>query len=184
MPAVAHALRQYDEPLGDVAELPEPREFAQGWAIPDPDQVVYMSEEPFAVPAEGVVDYQWFEVDPGFKEDKWIKMVEARPGNPAVVHHVTVYYKPPGTKWELELGERINLLGGFAPGKRPINVAGWDGTARFVPAGSTLKFEMHYTPNGTPQTDRSSIALLFAEPEEVRRQLSLVLVAAECRPVL
>mgnify|MGYP002622720419 CR=1 FL=1 len=166
------------QPQGDVSDLPPPREFADGWQIPEPDQIVYMSDEPFEVPPEGIVEYQWFEVDPGFTEDKWVKAVECRPGNPAVVHHVTVYYKPPHLlTWNLKLGERINMLGGFSPGKRPVNDPTWRGMARYVPAGSKLIFEMHYTPNGTPQNDRSSIALLFAEPEEVKKQLSVVAVA-------
>ena len=42
-----------------------------------PDAVVRMPQE-FAVPAEGVVDYQRFVVDPGFKEDVWVERAEAR----------------------------------------------------------------------------------------------------------
>lgn len=164
-------------PEGDPAELPSPVKFTEGWQIPEPDQVIYIADEPFTVPAEGVVDYQWFTVDPGWDEDKWITMVECRPGNPAVVHHVTVYFKPPYVDWDLPLGDRINLLGGFAPGKKPVNLEEFDGTARYVPAGSQLVFEMHYTPNGSVQTDRSGIAVVFADPSEVRRQLSMVMVA-------
>ena len=164
-------------PEGDPAALPPTREFVEGWQIPSPDQVVYMSDRPFVIPAEGQVEYQWFTVDPGFQEDKWIKLIEARPGNPAVVHHVTVFFWPPGVDWDLRLGDRINLLGGYSPGKRPITLGEWDGTARFVPAGSKLVFEMHYTPNGTVQTDRSAIAMLFADPTEVRQQLSVVMAA-------
>ena len=164
-------------PQGDPAELPEPRQFVRGWQIPNPDQVVFMRERPFTVPAEGIVEYQWFEADPGFTEDKWIKAVEARPGNPAVVHHVTVYYKPPYADWSLKLGARINLLGGYSPGKRPVNATNWEHMARYVPAGSKFIFEMHYTPNGTEQQDLSSIALLFADPSEVEKQLSVVIVA-------
>ncbi len=166
------------QPEGDPSQLPLPRKFVEGWQIPNPDQIVYMRDEPFVVPPDGIVEYQWFEVDPGFTEDKWIKAIECRPGNSAVVHHVTVYYKPPGfLTWNLKLGERINMLGGFSPGKRPTDHPGWQGMARFLPAGTKLIFEMHYTPNGTLQTDRSSIALVFAEPEEVKKQLSVVVVA-------
>ncbi len=164
-------------PEGDPSELPPPAQFVEGWQIPEPDQVIYIDDEPFTVPAEGVVEYQWFTVDPGWDEDKWITMVECRPGNAAVVHHVTVYFKPPWVDWDLPLGDRINLLGGFAPGKQPVNLDEFDGTARYIPAGSHLVFEMHYTPNGSVQTDRSSIAVLFADPSEVRRQLSMVMVA-------
>lgn len=162
-------------PRGNSADEPPPLAFSRNWAIPHPDQVVYMSEQPFTVPADGAVEYKWFRVDPGFTQDKWIKGVECRPGNPAVVHHVTVYFEPPGGD-SLSLGKRINLVGGFAPGKRPTTVP-WDGSAKFIPKGSTFLFEMHYTPNGVSQTDRSAVALLFANPAEVKTQLAVVLVA-------
>ena len=38
----------------------------------------YDLKKEFKVPATGVVEYQYFSVDPGFKEDKWIKAIEAR----------------------------------------------------------------------------------------------------------
>ncbi|MBX7165064.1 MAG: redoxin domain-containing protein [Pirellulales bacterium] len=165
-------------PEGDPAELPPPRKFVEGWQIPNPDQVVYMSDRPFTVPAEGAVEYQWFVADPHFTEDKWIQAAEARPGNPAVVHHVTVYFKPPGLMtWKLELNDRINVVAGYAPGKRPVEDVSWKGQALYVPAGSQFVFEMHYTSNGTAQPDRSSIALTFADPAQVKKQLSVVMVA-------
>ena len=37
------------------------------------------------------------------------------------------------------------------------------GLAKKIPAGSKLVFEMHYTPNGTAQKDRSSLGLVFAK---------------------
>jgi len=53
-------------PQGDPADLPEPRHWVTGWQIPRPDQVIYMSEEPYTVAAEGVVEYQYFTTDPGW----------------------------------------------------------------------------------------------------------------------
>ncbi len=71
--------------------MPEPREFAEGWSIGEPDQVVYMRDEPVEVPAEGVIDYYHFVVDPGWKEDKWIMAAEAKPESLATVHHILVF---------------------------------------------------------------------------------------------
>jgi hypothetical protein len=121
------------------------------------------------------VEYQWFVADPGFQEDRWVKAAECRPGNRAVVHHVTVYYKPPGVPFSLRTGKRINLLAGYAPGK--VHYVPLPGLAFYLPAGTQLIFEMHYTPNGTAQEDRSSIGLVFARPEEVEKQLYCVLNA-------
>ena len=46
-----------------------------------------------------------------------------------------------------------------------------------VKAGSKLIFQLHYTPNGTPQQDRSSVGFIFTDPEKVKyvaRSVSLV----------
>lgn len=163
-------------PSGDLATLPPPRVAASSWRIGEPDQIVYMSEQPFEVPAEGTVEYQWFHVDPGFKEDRWIRATEARPGNRAVVHHVTVYFHPPGDLSKLRLNAGIDLLGGYNPGGDPWIMP--PNCALLVPAGSQISFEMHYTPNGVAQGDRSSIGLVFAKPDEVEGRVLSVMPAA------
>ena len=38
-----------------------------------------------------------------------------------------------------------------------------EGMGKKIPAGSDLMFEMHYTPNGTAQTDRSTMGMIFAK---------------------
>ena len=49
-----------------------------------------------------------------------------------------------------------------------------EGTARLVPAGSKLMFQVHYTPRGTPQTDRSEIGLVFADPKTIRKEMTAI----------
>jgi peroxiredoxin len=151
-------------PEGDPANLPEPPTFAQGWQIPEPDEVHYMTEEPVDVPAEGVVEYKYYTVDPGWTEDRWIKASEARPDNRAVVHHIIVYAVPPNSR---QRATRSPSVGGFAPGS-PARIY-MDGVAKFVPAGSKLVFQMHYTPNGSPQKDRSYVGFKFVDESEVKR---------------
>ncbi len=82
-------------PEGDPADLPAPREFSEGWAIGQPDEIFYMNDTPIDVPAEGVIDYEYFVVDPGWKEDKWIMAAEAKPGSLETVHHILVFVTPP-----------------------------------------------------------------------------------------
>jgi hypothetical protein len=55
----------------------------------------------------------------------------------------------------------------------PVHVPG---TAKRIPAGSTLIFQVHYTTNGTPGKDRSRIGLIFAK-EPPRREVRTGLVA-------
>jgi hypothetical protein len=79
---------------GDARDLPPPTTFRDGWTISRPDTVISMPS-PFEVPAEGLVEYQYIRVHPGFPEERWVKAAEIRPGNPAVVHHCAVYLQPP-----------------------------------------------------------------------------------------
>ncbi len=157
-------------PQGKTDDLPPPREFVEGWQIPQPD-VVYKMPKPFAVPAKGTVEYQYFSIDPGFKEDKWIQAAECRPGNRAVTHHLILFFRPPGST-ALDPGEPLfNSIVGFAPGLPPSIYP--EGVCRLVPAGSKLVIQAHYTPNGTPQTDQSEIGLVFADPASVKREMKV-----------
>jgi peroxiredoxin len=151
-------------PEGDKADLPEPPKFAEGWRYREPDQVIYMDDKPFDVPAEGVVDYQYYVVDPKWEEDKYIVAAEARPDNRAVVHHIIAYLIAPGVDPREDHDRR--MLVGYAPGSPPTVVG--EGLAIHVEAGSKLLFEMHYTPNGVAQSDLSYIGVTFTERDRVR----------------
>ncbi len=52
-------------------------------------------QEDYPIPESGTVPYVYFEVPANYDEDRWVKAWEVRPGNPAVVHHVIVYMRPP-----------------------------------------------------------------------------------------
>lgn len=146
-------------PRGDGPE-PKPREFPKGWLLGKPDMVFTMPEE-FEVPAEGVVPYKHYEIDPGFTEDKWVKMAEARPGSPSVLHHVVVYIIRPGQRQPLAADGTLSTLVGWAPGD--LGLICPPDTALRIPKGSKLRFELHYTPNGTKTKDRSICGITFAE---------------------
>jgi peroxiredoxin len=144
-------------PLGEKSELPPPREYARGWQIGKPDLVFQLRKE-VKVPATGTVPYRYYVVPTNLKEDVWVQAAEARPGNPAVVHHIIVFYRDPNglaTDGQLEEGH----LCGTAPGDPPLVLP--PGVARLLPAGSDLIFQMHYTPNGKETTDRSRVGLIL-----------------------
>ncbi len=153
-------------PEGDPADLPEPRQFVEGWNIPEPDLVLDMRDEPFHVPAEGVIDYKHFVVDPGFTEDRWMVACEARPGNRQVVHHILVFLQTPDGQNELLRG---SLLAAYAPGSPPRRTD--PGMAKHIPAGSKIVFQMHYTTNGKPQDDMSTLGLKFCDASEVKQKV-------------
>jgi mono/diheme cytochrome c family protein len=161
-------------PEGDRADAPPPAAFADDWVIPRPELVASMPR-PFTVPAGGVVEYQSFEVDPGFAEDRWVKAAEIRPGNRRVVHHCTVFLKPPGGDEPAEQGALGSFcLAAMAPGTPPLVLP--DGMAKKVPAGWRFVFVVHYAPVGSVQTDQTSLGLVFADARAVRREVATKLL--------
>jgi len=153
-----------DCPKGDAADVPPPREFADGWRIGKPDAVFTMKEEfkvPAKAPARGV-PYQYFIIPTNFPEDRWVQAAEAKAGNRSVVHHIIVYVTEAGKRPE-NFEDRIGngFLVGEAPGDMPAVFR--PGMAKRIPKGGLLVFQMHYTPNGVEQTDRSSVGMIFAK---------------------
>jgi peroxiredoxin/mono/diheme cytochrome c family protein len=160
-------------PEGDPSELPEPIEYLEGWQLPQPPELVMsMRDKPFQVPAEGAVKYQYFSVDPGFTEDKWVRAAEVIPGNRAVVHHILILVRPPKSAL-LAFGDLDEqFLVGYVPGHRAKVLP--EGYAKLIPAGSQLVFQVHYTPIGTPQEDLSQVGFLFADPETLTHQVATI----------
>ena len=152
-------------PEGDASDLPPKPTFVAGWRMPEPDMVIHVRDEPFTVPATGVVDYQYFKVDPKFTEDRFVIAAEARPANAAVVHHIIAFLVLPGQQ-DVNLGK---MLIGYAPGTSPLIFP--NGAAMRIPVGSQILFEVHYTPNGTEQTDRSYIGLKFTDAASVTSEV-------------
>ena len=180
-------------PAGDPHDAPAPRQFVGGWNIPNPDLVVKMPK-PVPISADGEIEYTYEIVPTHFKEDRWVQMLEMRPGSPAHVHHAVVYIRPPDSPWlrHAPVGEPFtastlsdpveqrqahettsDLLIVYAPGSSPDQ---WpDNRAKFIPAGSDLVFQMHYTTNGTAASDQSEIGLVFSKTPPAERVLTLQL---------
>jgi hypothetical protein len=177
-------------PEGDPAAAPAAAVFAEGWNIGEPDVVIEMPEA-FEVPAAGTIDYHYLVLPTNFGEDKWVQAAEVRPGNRAVVHHVIAFVRPPGSQYleeaepgkvflpqerkrkegEPERDETRELLVGFAPG---MEEGVWkDGYAKLLPAGADIIFQLHYTANGKPATDKTSVGLVFAKEKPSKRVVTL-----------
>jgi peroxiredoxin/mono/diheme cytochrome c family protein len=163
------------EPLPPVGLPP-----AGSWRIGTPDVVFHIPQE-FAVPAEGVVEYQHFIVDPGFADGAWVNAIEIRPGNRRVVHHCSVFLRSPNaTRLDefFETGElKSSFLASYVPGTDPVRLPA--GMAKHIPPGWKLHFVIHYTPIGTPQTDRTEIAFRLLDPGTVRKEVATKLLLIE-----
>lgn len=180
-------------PAGNVADASPARRWAESWTIPQPDLVLKMPAA-VALPASGDVEYTYEIVPTGFHEDKWVQAVEILPSLRANVHHAVVYVRPPDSNWlrHAPIGSPFtastltdpadrrgahwtdsDVLLVYAPGSSPDN---WpEGMAKFIPAGSDLVFQMHYTTNGHSGRDQTSVGLIFAKHAPRQRVLTLQL---------
>jgi hypothetical protein len=182
-----------DAPAGESRDAPPPPHWTNGWLIPPPDRVIEMSK-PIAIPASGDVEYTYEIVPTHFTTDKWVQFSEVRPSSRENVHHAVVYVRPPGSAWlphapigvpftaaDMTATEDRNdthfttadILLVYAPGSSPDD---WPaGAAKFIPAGSDIVFQMHYTTHGRATSDRTSIGLVFAKNTPAQRVLTLQL---------
>lgn len=172
---------------GDAKDAPAPRVFSSGWNL-KPDLVITMPKA-FQLPAKGTINYKYVLVKGNFEQDLWVTAGEMRPGDPEVLHHGKVWVRPPGSHWmekavyneayERETQSDIigrnaendgnDILGKFNPGLGAQNFE-IEGSAKFIPKGSDLVFELHYTTNGkNPTADASKLGLVLAKNPPQRR---------------
>ncbi len=155
-------------PEGNPDQLPEPKHYVAQWQLPqEPDVIIDVSPEPFTVQAEGEVEYQYFRADAEFPEEKWILAAQLLPGNREVVHHILAFARPAGSHDGLG-GER-GFLVGYVPGSYAAVFP--EGTAKRIPAGSELIFQVHYTPTGREQIDHSKLGIVFADPDTITHEV-------------
>jgi hypothetical protein len=180
-------------PAGSSRDAPPPRRWTHSWNISHPDVVLTMPKA-VHIPAHGDVEYTYEIVPTHFAQSKWIQMAELQPSSPQYVHHAVVYIRPPDSAWLRHApvgvpftastlrdpedrrdahGTTSDLMIVYAPGSSPDQ---WpDGMAKFVPAGSDLVFQVHYTTNGHAGTDQARIALVFALKQPQQRVVTLQL---------
>ena len=172
-------------PEGDVADLPAPLEFPDGWALGAPD-LVMAPEAEYTPPPQGDM-YRCFTVPTGdLRGDRWISGLTVKPGNSQIVHHVIAYGDPNGESVALdakdpEPGYRCfggpgisttQMLGGWAPGSRGYFAP--DGTGIRLANRSRVIIQVHYHPTGVgEERDRTQLGLYFAR-KPVERELQVL----------
>ncbi|MBM3777496.1 MAG: cytochrome c [Acidimicrobiia bacterium] len=158
-------------PMGNPADMPPPVEFPDQSKfglislLGEPDLVVPIPE-PFVVEANA--PNMWIDLyaDHEMPEDRWVRAFETKPsaeGFP-VVHH--------GSTWRVtDDEENGSQFSEYALGKTGDVFP--EGSAMLLRKGTRFRFNMHYAPNGTTTTDRTSIAIWFYPKgyEPARRQM-------------
>ncbi len=180
---------------GDPKDKPAPVQWPEGWKIP-PDVVISMPK-PFPVPAKRVLELTSFTVPSGFTKDTWITSIEIRPGNPSVVHHVSVAIVPHAedavygearsqakprdaagvqvdhVRKNERFGRLMGLEATYDPGVEPIDYRPYH-AGKLIPAGSDLVIQMHYTTSGTATEDQTRIGFTVARDRPERQFVTMI----------
>ncbi len=183
------------EASGDLKTAPPvPARPAKGWALGEPGKpgdpgVVLQPDRAYQLAAEGDDVYRQFVLPIDADQDLYIRGMEFQTDNPGVVHHMIAYFDLSGKSVALtnnmkdgQPGYSVNDAGGIGiPFTKTVWAAGWapGNTARFLPTGCAFRLpkgakivlQVHYHKNGAILTDRSRVALHFADPNAVKSEV-------------
>ena len=188
-------------PEGNPKDKPARVKWTSGWNV-DAD-VVLETPKAYTVPAGTALDYVYIVIPTHFENDTWITAGEIRPSDRSVVHHVSAFWRPPGSNWlksakagvpyeasklamdavearpvgngsaPRRLEDGAEFLIGYSPGMPPQDFS-TDHAAKVIPAQSDLVLEMHFTPNGkAPVEERIQVGFVLAKVEPTRRFVTI-----------
>lgn len=135
---------------------------------------VYKVAHEFQLPevnlnADGEEEQRAFVLDNPFEEDVHVQVVDVLPGNPRVVHHVTVFADPTRRAREWNSKEAFELPGIVSAAYLGMWEAGYGpmalhtGTFFKLPKGWDIVVHVRYLKTGKPEKDRSRIGITLAD---------------------
>ena len=133
--------------------------------IGDPD-VVLQIPEPVSVRATGRMPYQYARVTTDFAEDRWVRGWKF---NRRIGRSCTMCWSSctnAAAVVSRSTNSRVSSPA-YVPGNSHQQYP--EGFAKKLPAGATLIFQLHYTPNGTVTSDQTRLGLVFSDtpPEHI-----------------
>ncbi|RDK85445.1 copper type II ascorbate-dependent monooxygenase-like protein [Marinirhabdus gelatinilytica] len=131
------------------------------WQRGRPDKIIALKEE--KLPANRLIPYRYQTFDLELEKDTWLKGVEIKPGNPKALHHIVLTNKAtnkrnaivnrkiwPYTDNYIALGGGVDQLTMFP-----------EGTGVYLPKGTSLTVQIHYTPTGKEDSDKTKIGFYY-----------------------
>jgi peroxiredoxin len=132
----------------------------QAWPLGKPDLLLEVPA--LSVPATGVLPYLYETVKTTLPKGMWIRDAYVQVSNPAVTHHVLVYLNAGSPTRFAD-----NWIAGFVPGVMYLSTRDDTGLLResgtFMPAGSTVQFQIHLAPTGVAGENTVRLGLYFRD---------------------
>jgi hypothetical protein len=148
---------------------------APEWPLGKPDKIVEIPT--MKVPASGVIDYQYPSVKNVMTEGRWLKASAFVVNDRQAVHHILSGVAPSDAPAGATVASSpfTTLLQGYVPGVGYQKMAQDSGL--WVPAGSGLAFQAHYTTYGKATVENTKLGLYFypkgEEPKYPRRTFGI-----------
>ena len=149
---------EYGKGLDILTQIPP----LQGdWKEGIPDEVIVLKEE--IIPASKLIPYRYQKITLDLSSDTWLRGVEIKPGNTKVVHHIVLTNTDKNKQSPITSRKQrpwtdnfIALAGGadqvtFFP----------KGTGVFIPQGTSLTVQIHYTSTGKIEKDQTKIGFYY-----------------------
>jgi Flp pilus assembly protein TadD/mono/diheme cytochrome c family protein len=160
---------------GDPIDRPEPPAAVEGWPLGQPDLIVALPAA-YTLRADGPNVFRNFVLPVDIPEIRYVRGVDIRPGNRAVVHHASIAIDRTRASRRLDdadpepgyeglfadtASNPDSRAVGWTPGMTPV-LDPPDTAWRLYP-GSDLVLQLHMIPSGKPETVRPSIGLYFSK---------------------
>lgn len=150
-------------PEGEPKDLPKAT-LSDSFRLGTPDLVLKPAAG-IAVPA-GKDEYKDIVLPANLKTDRWVRAVDLKPGDGAVVHCAAIYAEEGGDPQGPGSRAPGQLLGYWMPGQKAIS---WpSGAGQLLKAGSRLIVRVHYHGAESDKTDLSEIGLYFSRQRPAR----------------
>ena len=133
------------------------------WPLGKPDYLVSMPKE-VEIPATGVFPYRYVLVESPIPEDAWLRAAVVKAGNRKVLHHCLVFVIYPKNSGHQQPDDRGGLGGFFAsflPGTEEVTFP--EGTGKFLPKGTKIIFQLHYSATGKVEKDLTQMGLYLCK---------------------
>lgn len=159
-------------PIGNLANAPTPPTYVSGSQLGTAPNLT-TTIPTYTSAAVSSDDYRCFVIPSNLLSAKNMTALEVLPGNPAIVHHVLVYYDTTGACAALQASSggvgypgsggvgtnAAKLLGGWVPGQGIGYYPTGFGTR--IPANADIVIQIHYPTGSNGQTDNTQVNFLL-----------------------
>ena len=169
-------------PPGSAAHAPQPPKFSSEWPLGQPDMILHV-QKPYQLAADSPEVFWNFVIPVPIAQDRWVRAMEVRPGNPKVFHHANVIIDRSQSARRLEPTPGTGFAGmditfeettfdpdshflSWKPGSAPVVEP--DGMAWHATPGMDLVLNVHLKPSGKPETIDPVIGLYFTNQPQTQ----------------